>query len=415
MQAFTPRRPLTARSAGFTLVELLVAMALGMLLTVAMAYVYLNSKTAFSRQQQLGGVQQSVRTAFDYLSTDSRTAGHVGCYTGLATVGATTFTNNLSATALATNYGLPIEGYEYSNATAGTYTLTSSAPADITTAASWATNVATNAINTIPVSTIAGSGNGLTPGSDVLVIRNTAGRPQRLTAAANAGTNQTTLAVETTTGTDYCNDGTTLKVAGLCTGSHALIASCTNARVFQVGTLVSGTVTLASSTNLGTDPVYATDATEVLPMQTIVYYVKRSTSGTTTSLYRRIFDGDRADCASCSAASGQEQELVEGVESMQVRYGVDTTATPDGVVDVYVAAKGPLGDATDSVTDWSRVVSVRIGLLVRSTQPVEGDLAASLPASAPVNGVALTYPSSGSKYDRRVFTTTVAVRNNIAY
>jgi hypothetical protein len=96
---------------------------------------------------------------------------------------------------------------------------------------------------------------------------------------------------------------------------------------------------------MGSDPLYTTDASEVFPMQTIAYYVKRSSSGTTTSLYRRVFDGDHSD--------GLEQELIEGVESLQLRYGVDTSTTSDGVVDRYVSAKGPLGNDTDSVTDWS--------------------------------------------------------------
>ena len=129
-------------------------------------------------------------------------------------------------------------------------------------------------------------------------------------------------------------------------------------------------------------------------------------SGTGTSLYRRVFDGDNAN--------GLEQELIEGVENMQVRYGVDTTAPdPDGIVDLYVNAKGATGTATDSVTDWSRVVAVRMSLLMRSATPIEAGT--SVAATGVVGGVTVTYPTTGSKYDRRVFTTTVAVRNKISY
>ena len=142
-------------------------------------------------------------------------------------------------------------------------------------------------------------------------------------------------------------------------------------------------------------------------MQTLVYYVKRSSSGTTTSLYRRIFDGDNA--------AGLEQELIEGVENMQLRYGVDTTVPdPDGIVDDYVVAKG--ATAATSVTDWNKVVAVRVGLLMRSAVPVEGDV--SVAASVPVNGVTVTFPTAGPTvrpYDRRVFTSTMAVRNKISY
>jgi type IV pilus assembly protein PilW len=406
------------RTMGFTLVELMVAMALGMLLTVAMGYVYMTSRTAFSRQQQLTSIQQSVRTAFEFLSNDARMVGHMGCYTGLPLTTPAFNNNGLSSTAIATNFAVGVEGYEYRNTTTDALTLSSSAPADETDTSKWETNVSGTGINTIPIAAIAGAGNGLTPGSDVLVIRTVASRPVRLAATANTGANQSTLSIESGAGgSALCADGSTAKTSGFCPGngtqlgSYGLIASCSRARVFQVSTITAGTApspsTLTLAATMGADPQYAPEATEVFPMQTIVYYVRKSSSGTTTSLYRRIFDGDHA--------GGLEQELIEGVESLQVRYGIDTT-TPDadGVVDKYVAAKGTTGTATDSVTDWSRVVAVRMGLLIRSTTPLASDFGA-LPATGVVNGVTVTYPTSGAKFDRRVFTTTLAVRNKITY
>jgi type IV pilus assembly protein PilW len=396
------------KSSGFSLVELMVALALGLLLTVAMATVYLSSKTAFSRQQQLSSLQQSVRIAFEYLSSDARMVGHMGCYTGLPAV-APEFNSALAAGSVATNYAVGVDGYEYKNPTAGAFTLGSNAPADVTAATNWETNVSTNGITTIPVATIAGAGNGLTPGSDVLVIRTVAGRPVRLAANANTGANQSAFTIETVAAsTGKCSNGTTDKVSGFCANSHGLIASCTRARVFQVNAITAGASpapsTLTLSASMGGDPEYTPEKAEVFPMQTIAYYVKRSSSGTTTSLYRRIFDGDNAN--------GLEQELIEGVENLQVRYGIDTTAPDaDGIVDKYVEAKG--ATAADSVNDWNKVVAVRMGLLIRSTVAVEADVAVG--TTGVVNGVTVTYPAAGSKYDRRVFTTTVAVRNKISY
>ena len=403
-------RELTGRfnAHGFSLIELMVAMALGLLLTIAMGSVYFSSRTAFSRQQQLGSIQQSVRIAFSYLRDDARMVGHMGCFTGLPMTAAAGF-NSVLPTTLASNYAVGVEGYEYTNATPGAYTLGSNAPADVTAAGNWTTNTAGGTSNTIAVATIAGTGNGLTPGSDVLVIRTVSGRPVRLAANANVAANQTAFTIETIAGSsDKCSDGTTAKVSGFCASSHGLIASCTQARVFQVSAITAGVAPAASTLTLAsmaTDPQYVTAGTEVFPMQTIVYYVKKSSSGTTTSLYRRIFDGDRKD-ASGTAAQGQEQELIEGVENLQVKYGVELAATPNGIVANYVTA--------NAVTDWSLVVAVRMGLVIRSTIPVEADVSVAAAASS-VNGVAVTYPTTGSKYDRRVFTTTVAVRNRIAY
>ena len=391
LPAASSRRP----TPGFSLIELMVALALGLVLTIAMAAVYVSGKSTYGRQDQLSNIQQNVRLAFEYLTNDARMVGHLGCFTGQATT-APLFTNQLSAASIKTNYAAGVEGYEYiKDVASGAYQLTADAPANSTTATEWATN--TDGVVTIPVTDIAGSaaGDGLTPGSDVLVIRTVVDKPVRLTA--NTTSAATTVSIENLAG-GTCSNTTTAKISGFCPSSHGLIASCTNARVFSVTNAgVATTLAMTGGQSLGSDPLYTTVGAEVFPMQTIVYYIKRSISGTTTSLYRRTFDGDNAN--------GVEQELVEGVESLQVRYGVDTSVPPDGAIDAYVTAQ--------NVTTWSTVVAVRMGLLMRSTAPVGGDVAVA--ASAPVNGLAITYPTVGSKYDRRVFTTTVAVRNKIAY
>ena len=382
------------REAGFSLVELMVAMGLGLLLTTAMAYVYLSSKTAFSRQQQLSSIQQSVRIAFEYLGSDTRMVGHMGCFTGKATTAPDfVIDSTLLATSVGTNYAFGIDGYEYKNTAANAYTIASNAPNDEIAASNWETNTASNGIKPLVVADIAGTGNGLTPGSDVLVIRTVAGRPVRL-AADTPISNAASLSLENMAG-GTCSDGTA-KVSGFCANSHGLVASCSRARVFKVDSIAAQTLTM--HTALGTNEQYTMDAAEVFPMQTIVYYVKKASSGNAPALYRRTFDGDNAN--------GLEQELIEGVEGLHVRYGIDsTTPEPDGVVDSYVTAQ--------NVTDWSKVVAVRMGLLIRSTLPVEADV--TLPLTGLVNGVTVTYPTTGTKYDRRVFTTTVAVRNKISY
>jgi type IV pilus assembly protein PilW len=376
------------RLAGFTLVELMVALALGLVLTYAMATVYASTKAAFRRMDELSSMQRGVRTAFEYLSGDARMVGHLGCFTrrdsGFTPFGGVDLTNN---------YAVGVEGFEYQNATPGQLAITGASPANETSAAKWTDNLP-SAGGTTPMPVAAIDSAGLTPGSDVLVIRTVVGKPIRLTAPTTAGAS--TLSVESVAG-GKCSDGTN-KVSGLCPNSHALVASCTSARVFSVASIAGApTATLTMSGSLGGDPIYTPAEAEVFPMQTIVYYVKQSSSGASTSLYRRIYDGNKA--------GGHEQELIEGVESLQVTYGVDTTAPPDGVIDAYVTA--------DKVGAWSSVVAIRMGLLLRSLTPAAGDV--PLPASGIVNGVTVTYPSSGPRYDRRVFTTTVAVRNRISY
>jgi type IV pilus assembly protein PilW len=56
--------------------------------------------------------------------------------------------------------------------------------------------------------------------------------------------------------------------------------------------------------------------------------------------------------------------LVEGVEDLQVEYGLDKP-TVDGAPDSYTAAPA-------SIDDWRSVVSVKIGLLARNTEKTQG-------------------------------------------
>jgi len=177
------------------------------------------------------------------------------------------------------------------------------------------------------------------------------------------------------------------------------VASCTAARTFAVTAIAASTLTPTLIAGQSY-PVYPAATSEVFPMQTVVYYVKRSLDHPgTTSLYRRTFNGD--------PAGGVEQELIEDVDSLQILYGRDTSAVADGVIDDYVTA-----DLVTAAFDWSRVVAVRMSLLLRSATPVPNDVAVA--ASAPVNDVAVTFPAS-SRLERRVFTTTVAIRNKISY
>ncbi len=384
---------------GFSLVEMMVALTVGLVLISVMSVVYVNSKGSVRRQDQLSEIQQSVRTAFEFLSFDGRMLGHLGCFTrhdGLTRLTPRTLTNN---------FDVGIEGYEYAGTGFNsTFTITSSAPANNTTASSWLPSTGTYA--TIPIAEIsqdpanASVLNGLTPGSDVLIMRTpTTGKPVRLTAPVAGGAGITTLPVENvSTGTCF---GGANNMAGFCPNSLGVISSCISGQAFRVTATAGGTLTLESAIDPGT--IYPINGSEVFPMQTVIYYIRLSASGTTTSLYRKVLNGAFVD----------DQELIEGVESMQVRYGVDTTTPdPDGVIDgTYVTA--------DAVADWSRVVAFRVSLLVRNRTQAQGDIANLLPndtSDRPLNGMdRIVFPAGPPFYDRRVFTTTVALRNRIAY
>jgi type IV pilus assembly protein PilW len=120
----------------------------------------------------------------------------------------------------------------------------------------------------------------------------------------------------------------------------------------------------------------------MLPLSGHIYYLKNNAAGE-PSLYRETL---------LANGTTEAQELVEGVENMQIMYGEDTSQVSvaecpdDGCsADVYVAA--------NAVTNWNRVVSVRLVLTMRSAEANVG--------------------TGGDGRIHKNFTTTIAVRNRL--
>lgn len=64
---------------GFGLVELMVAMTIGLILLGGIGYVFLGSRAAFRTTDNLSRIQENARYALDTMSRDIRMAGYVGC------------------------------------------------------------------------------------------------------------------------------------------------------------------------------------------------------------------------------------------------------------------------------------------------------------------------------------------------
>ncbi|MHB1075516.1 PilW family protein [Thiobacillus sp.] len=64
---------------GFGLVELMIAMTLGLVLLGGIGYLYIGSRGAFRTTDNLSRIQENARYALDMMSRDIRMAGYVGC------------------------------------------------------------------------------------------------------------------------------------------------------------------------------------------------------------------------------------------------------------------------------------------------------------------------------------------------
>lgn len=336
---------------GMTLIEIMIALLIGAFLLGGILHIFINSKQTYRMQEGLSRMQENGRFAMSFLERDIRMAGFRGCNS------TTTPTNNLnSPTDFLNAFGTAIEGFESTSASAWTPTI--------------------NAAITSPLG-----------GSDVITIRRADDQSFTVTTHASATANLTLDASATTA--ELKSTGF-LKSDGTNNYTTAIVSDCSATAVFQV-TGIAGTV-LSHATGLNSSPCVPCNASndlgktyvgaQVYPINTISFYV-RTGAGGQPSLYRRI-------------GSNAAEEMVEGIENMQILYGEDTDA--DSTANYYVPA--------NSVVNMGNVVSIRISLLVRT---IDDNLAAS-PLTYTYNG-ATTTPTD--RRLRRVFNSTIAIRNRL--
>ncbi|MFM8443318.1 MAG: PilW family protein [Methylococcus sp.] len=122
-----------------------------------------------------------------------------------------------------------------------------------------------------------------------------------------------------------------------------------------------------------------------------IYYIRsysQTGDGIPTLMRKDPINGD-----------GAADAMVEGIENMQIRYGIDDNR--DGFPDRYTTATAP----PNSMSDWSNIVAVKIFLLVRDLQATSGYTDT---ATYDLGGLSVT---PGGAYHRRVFSQTIRLIN----
>ena len=118
-------------------------------------------------------------------------------------------------------------------------------------------------------------------------------------------------------------------------------------------------------------------------------------------------NGTSLECNGNGLVAGVDQPaqvLVDGIETLQVEYGVDTDA--DGIANSYTSSTNVQnGVILGGTPDWDNVVSVRIAVLVQG-EPNSLDTAQSIT----YNLLGQTY-TVADRTPRRVYTTTIPLRN----
>ena len=310
---------MTYKQQGLSLVELMIALTIGIVLMTGVAQMFLSSKQVFSTQKGVSRVQETGRLAMEFLARDIREAGYMGC---------------LSRTAF--NYTSTLNDPD------DDYML------DFETAIKATAATATDdlGVNLEPK-----------PIGPVLALRSAAGAGVGL---ASDKTNKANLDVYNTgESSGGCH-------SGLCVGDILAITDCAKARVFQASTVqpnksgteinivhasASGKIPPGNAFSNWDDDDPASQfkkGSEVIKIRTRLYYIADADPG----------DDNVRPGLYMKEGLDPSVELLKNVEEMYLQFGIDTNA--DSIVDNYVKQ--------DVVANWNNVLAVKVDLLVASTE-----------------------------------------------
>ena len=294
-----PRLRKLYSQSGFTLVELMVALVLGLILTGGVINIYISSKQTYRMQDNQSRLQENGRFALQFLAKDLRMAGYMGC-TNLAALTPNIIANSPPMTSLF-DPSTVIQGYD-----SGTWPSTFPAePANL---------VAGNSVIVVQYALPSG----------IFVFDHTS-----LTADLKINANPYNWTA----------------------GTILFVTDCQSADVFRATTvsISSGKVNIAHASSQNTSnnlsKIYKPNSAQVMAFVYYMYYIGSMSGGTTCpcALYRQ-------------SVTGTNDQMVDNIQGMQITYGVDTTN--DQNADRYLTAS-----AVTNGSYWPSVVSARVNLL----------------------------------------------------
>jgi len=295
---------------GLSIVELMIALALGLLLISGIVHLFVGSKSTNNMLQGLSQIQENGRISIERLKMDLRMAGHMGC----------------------SNFGVTV-------------------PNPIVPEAIFPFEL--NSVIQGIENALAGNPDDAVAGTDVLTI---------ITASAADSVLQGNMAAENSDIkiTDNPNQ--------FQAGDTLVISDCENTDIFVASDVINSTTetTIKHSRNFEAD---GTTATQNSSDKLSKAYRDNAMIMSVQQVSYAIQDTGRVDNAGNAIMSlfktprgGTAIEIITGVEDMQLTYGLDTGS--NGTADIY--------DTADNITaaQWGNVVSVRIALLISTAADV---------------------------------------------
>lgn len=286
------------RLKGFSIVELMISIALGSIIIATVGGIYLSHRTTNNIEIGLARLQENARYANYLLSRELRMAGFLGC----SNQNHVDVTNLVSGGPNMADYDIPIKGYD---GLSGSFS--PSLPTQL-------------------------SGKPLA-GTDVIEIRKASSLGVNLKMDMNLKNNPVLV-----------DDR-----LGIQAGDIIMITDCMVGDIFKAGSNTNATaITHTVANNISNDLsiAYLSNA-QIMRFEYYAFYIKNS--GRTNAQGEAIPSLFQMDL------NGNEIEIAEGVEQMQVMYGVDTNG--DFSADSYQTAT-----QVEAGNNWSNVISMDVHL-----------------------------------------------------
>jgi type IV pilus assembly protein PilW len=372
---------------GLSMVELMVAIVLGLLVTDALVAMFVGVRSAGRLTSGVSALSDSGRFALDTIEQTVRGAGNIACNSSSpVAIAGNSITRVMQLLApggspLIADYGDPVAGYEAVSAGAVTgpgaavNIANAPVPGD-NNAGDWVTtpglggNLDAILSNPPPPQGDPAGVGAPVQGSDILVVHETLpGQPPSYTIAPATGSTGFTI-----------NSASTFAAGSQQVGA---ITNCMTTEVFQLGGFNpgggNGTVLLSGPlNNPGQLPnnIEFDIGAQVVPEDTTVFYIGVGEDGD-GALFRWETNGGVLG----DANYGVNAELVPDVENMQILYGVeDPNSAVTETVAQYVTADQvhnagvgapcqitvPEGAVANQLEDFNCVISVKLALLVAS-------------------------------------------------
>lgn len=353
---------------GLSLIELMIALALGLVLTLGVVQIFLGSSQTYRLSDSLGKVQENIRFTMSTLQYEARMAGHFGC---LITAPFNQLDQSDSAYDPTVYENRAVIGWDATGTELGDeFEITTLVP----NGNAWSNGSGDDIPDEIDGQII--------PGTDFFVV--SGGQRADVDLDGNPGGNANNIGID---GSSNIPAGTILTVvAGDCSGADLFQkTNATNsAGLTKGGGGSPGNVTPVDDKFNGD---YDDDA-DIYIFSSTAYFIGVGDSGE-PALFRERLD---------AGGPGNAVELADGVENMQILYGV-----ANGVgrtADTYVDAA--------NVNDWDRVVSVRMALLYRTD-----DRITDIAEARAFNLAGTEITTESDRRSRVVGLSTVGIRNRL--